>query len=46
LSSNKVVERTIPEDYMANRIWEVCMSKTIVTIAHQMTNYGKTQIEI
>jgi hypothetical protein len=42
LSGNKVAERTIPEDYMAIKIWEVCMPKEITIVAYQMTNYGKT----
>jgi hypothetical protein len=45
-SGNKVIDRTIPKDYVAIRIWEVCMPKAIAIVAHQMTNYGKTQIEI
>lgn len=46
LNGNKFFERTILEDYMVIKIWEVCMPKAIAIVAHQMTNYGKAQIEI
>jgi hypothetical protein len=46
LNGNKIAKRIIPKDYVAVKIWEVCMPKTIVIVAHHMTNPGKTQIEI
>jgi hypothetical protein len=46
LSGNKVAKRTIPKDYVAIKIWEVCMLEAITNVAHQMMDPSKVQIEI